>query len=114
MGISQISTLSTTINSMMKKSKVVTKFPWSLSNLSKNWFTSLEASTIHPTFHISQLKPTLKRKDVLLSCLPTLDHKGEILLVVHKILRSRVVMKKRRPKIKVLVQWEGQDEIDAS
>ncbi|XP_073128813.1 uncharacterized protein [Henckelia pumila] len=73
-----------------------------------------ETSRIHPTFHVSQLKPfhgELPDRDVTL---PAHSMGHQPLLTPVCILATRVVRKKNQEFKKVLVQWSGRYPEDAT
>lgn len=73
-----------------------------------------ETATIHPVFHVSQLKKKLRTQIVAIPTLPPVDSDGALKPEPVKVLNRRVRKVRNRPQTEILVQWHRMGEDDAT
>jgi hypothetical protein len=71
-------------------------------------------SSVHPVFHVSQLKPKLGSTVVPLPKLPLVDSHGVFRPKRVEVLDRRSRPRDNRPLIELLIHWEGQTADDAT
>ena len=71
-------------------------------------------SLIHPTFHVSLLKKTVGRNNVVIPQLPLTSSDGQLMVEPIAILDRRLVKRNNSPVAQVRVQWSNRLEEDAT
>ncbi|KAJ3685492.1 hypothetical protein LUZ61_014656 [Rhynchospora tenuis] len=71
-------------------------------------------STVHPVFHVSQLKAHIKREQVIHTTLPVVSPEGNLHIIPEVILARRMVKRNNAAVPQLLIKWSNLSEEDAT
>jgi hypothetical protein len=73
-----------------------------------------DTATIHPVFHISQLKAHVGKHAIPLPHVPLVTEDGKIKTAPYAVLDERVIQRQKNPVKQVLIHWESLGPEDAT